>query len=594
MLLFRVPGRRARRAAYNGAQPMKRLSRFLARFLLLVVFCAGFQASIAPSVRALPARQQGLEDILRYIDAGWDNLSRSMSSCRTVIDPKAPDKSILYFPADVPVPASIRELEKKCGVRIEHLPAAISRLGDLDINRIEPHGLLYLPNPYVVPGGMFNEMYGWDSYFILRGLLREGRVDLARGIVENFFFEIAKYGGVLNANRGYVLTRSQPPFLTSMVRAVYDAEKTLGGADKAWLEKSYPYAVQDYELWTRAPHLAGHTGLSRYFGMGDGPVPELGAESNAYYRDVARYFLLHPGEAGSYLTRAPNLSQTDGMIGPAFQMFLCDSATGATNSETGCDKVETIALTKDFYKGDRSMRESGFDISFRFGAYGAATHHFAPVGLNSLLYKVEKDLEWMSAQLGRKQDANRWAQRAETRRQAMEKYFWNRDRGLYFDYDFTTNSQSSYIYATTFYPLWVGLATPEEAKAIAKNLKLFEQPGGLLMSREETSAQWDYPYGWAPIQLIAIEGLRRYGFDEEANRISVEFLSTVLENFRRDGTIREKYNVVTRSSETQVKVGYTQNVIGFGWTNGVFLELLQALPEKWKSRVEGGNPSKSE
>ena len=45
------------------------------------------------------------------------------------------------------------------------------------------------PNKYVVPGGRFNEMYGWDSYFIIRGLLRAGRVELARGMVDNFFFE---------------------------------------------------------------------------------------------------------------------------------------------------------------------------------------------------------------------------------------------------------------------------------------------------------------------------------------------------------------------------------------------------------------------
>jgi len=106
----------------------------------------------------------------------------------------------------------------------------------------------------------------------------------------------------------------------------------------------------------------------------------------------------------------------------------------------------------------------------------------------------------------------------------------------------------------------------------------FEQPGGLIMSPYETGGQWDYPYAWAPNQLMAVEGLRRAGFAEDANRVSYRFLSMVMENFRRDGTIREKYDAVKRSSETQVTAGYHMNIVGFGWTNGVFLSLLHDLP----------------
>jgi alpha,alpha-trehalase len=97
--------------------------------------------------------------------------------------------------------------------------------------------------------------------------------------------------------------------------------------------------------------------------------------------------------------------------------------------------------------------------------------------------------------------------------------------------------------------------------------------------------QWDYPYGWAPLQSLAVEGLRRYGYTADADRISYEFLSTVAENFRGEGTIREKYDVVTRSSEAHVSAGYQANVVGFGWTNGVFLELLQELPKEIVDRL---------
>ncbi|HYK50086.1 MAG TPA: trehalase family glycosidase, partial [Terriglobales bacterium] len=120
----------------------------------------------------------------------------------------------------------------------------------------------------------------------------------------------------------------------------------------------------------------------------------------------------------------------------------------------------------------------------------------------------------------------------------------------------------------------------------AKNLPAFEQPGGLAMSPENSGMQWDYPYGWAPVQLLAIQGLRRYGYNAEADRLSHKFLSTVIENFQRDGTIREKYNVVTRSSEAPVAAGYQANVIGFGWTNGVFLELLHDLPKESVEALE--------
>ena len=194
----------------------------------------------------------------------------------------------------------------------------------------------------------------------------------------------------------------------------------------------------------------------------------------------------------------------------------------------------------------------------------------------------------ISAQLGRQQESEQWTERAAKRREQVNRYLWNPHRGLYFDYDFTTGGQSSYVYVTTFYPLWAGLASPQQARAVAANLKLFEQPGGLAMSQQQTKAQWDYPYGWAPVHLIAIEGLRRYGYNADADRNSSKFLSMILENFRRDRTIKEKYNVVTRSSETKVEVGYAVNVIGFGWTNAAFLELLHALPPKWAERLAAG------
>jgi alpha,alpha-trehalase len=518
----------------------------------------------------------GLASIRQYIAAGWDNLTRSMTDCASVVDPKMKVHPVIYLPAGFAAPPAVEKLHTACNVDIEHLPKPIHQLGEIDANAIQPHGLLYLENKYVVPGGRFNEMYGWDSYFIILGLLRDGRIDLARGMVENFFFEIENYGALLNANRTYYLTRSQPPFLSSMVLAVYDAEKQAGHADKAWLARAYPYLEKDYSMWTRDPHLAGETALARYYDFGDGPPAEGLQDEGGFYRKVVNHFMVHPEQADHYLVEQERGQAATGP-GSSYGITVCDVATTMARPE--CEPARVVRLSADYYKGDRSMRESGFDISFRFGAYGSATHHYAPVCLNSLLYKTETDMDQISVWIGKAPEAKAWRARAETRKSRMQQYLWDGDRGFFFDYDFTSGIKSSYRFLTTYYPLWAGLATPEQAAAVVKNLPVFEQPGGLAMSPEHSGAQWDYPYGWAPVQLLAIQGLRRYGYNTEADRLSSKFLSTVLDNFQRDGTIREKYNMVTRSSESPVEVGYQANVVGFGWTNGAFLELLHALPK---------------
>jgi len=525
-----------------------------------------------------------VEQIRAYIFLAWDSLTRSPTDCNTVVDTKLSSASLLYLPADVAEPASVHQLESKCNVQVRHLPVAIHHLDEIDPAKIEPAGLLYLENRYVVPGGRFNEMYGWDSYFIIRGLLRDGRIDLAKGMVENFFYEIEHYGAVLNANRSYYLTRSQPPFLTSMIMAVYDAQHSAGHSDDQWLKTAYEYAVKDHALWTSDPHLAGSTGLSRYYDFGDGPAAESVKDETGHYRHVAAYFLSRPDLGRDYVLESSASKPSPLAAGSLYALQICDVTR--TMERLPCDPAGTVALSADYYKGDRSMRESGFDISFRFGAYGARTHHFAPVCLNSLLYKSETDLAQMSATLGMKEDFEKWRQLAEQRKAAIQKYLWDGARGQFFDFDLDKQARSSYEYITTFYPLWAGIATPDQAKDVMRHIDRFEQPGGLVMSPYETGGQWDFPYAWAPTQLLAIEGMRRYGFNADADRVSLKFLSMVMENFQRDGTIREKYDAVKRSSETQVTAGYHMNIVGFGWTNGVFLALLHELPQDARARLE--------
>ena len=515
-------------------------------------------------------------NILSYIDNGWETLSRSMIDCKSLVDAKVTTAPILYLPAGMEPPAAVSALAKQCNVTVRHLPRRIEHMGDVRVAEIPVEGLLYLPNRYVVPGGRFNEMYGWDSYFIILGLVEDGKTELAKGMVENFFFEIENYGAILNANRTYYFTRSQPPFLSSMIREVYE-HPTGKPLSKEWLAKAYDYAQRDYALWTSAIHRAGETGLARYRDIGEGPVPEM-ADDSTYYPDVIRWLLAHPDLHTDYLIEAPDNPTSEQAAELA--KTSCDIATSKVCAQA---HVDGHRLTSAFYRGDRAMRESGFDTSFRFGPFSGSTDDYAPICLNSLLYKYERDMEHFATLLGRPADAAQWNKRASARREAINKYLWDASTGMFYDYNFVTKQRSTYNYATAYYPLWAGLASPQQAVALQRHLSIFEHSGGLAMSDDTSGTQWDLPYGWAPANWLAVKGLAQYGFKEDADRIASKFNATVLQNFLLDNTIREKYNVVEGSANIAVATGYKSNVVGFGWTNGVYLQMNDLLKGAQKS-----------
>ena len=300
----------------------KRLSSFTFSYVILSAFLLAFECF--PRI-ASAQTEPGLGPILQYITSDWDVLTRSMTRCDSVVDPKLPEAALLYLPANFPEPDSVKQLEQTCKVHVLHLPVIIQHPGQADVGTVAPQGLLFLPNSYVVPGGRFNEMYGWDSYFIILGLLHDRRIELARGMVENFFFEIEHYGTILNANRTYYLTRSQPPFLTSMIMEVYNAQKAAGHDDKIWLARAYEFAERDYEMWTHEPHLAGSTGLSRYYDFGSGPAAEGAQDEAGLHRKVAGYFVMHPELARTYVV-VKDVKQQAQTAGPEFNVQVCDAA----------------------------------------------------------------------------------------------------------------------------------------------------------------------------------------------------------------------------------------------------------------------------
>jgi alpha,alpha-trehalase len=511
---------------------------------ILSIFLAALLAHAQQAAR--PQRQP----ILAYIKTTWSVLTRSNRTlAQSAVDPKfrpEPDgRWLVYLPRVENAEAIQHQLQGEMSAA--DFQKIDIRLLPLYVSGLREQGLLFLPRPYVVPGGRFNEMYGWDSYFIQVGLLRDGEIGLARDLADNFLYEIRYYGKILNANRTYYLTRSQPPFLTQMLLGVYR-----NTSDRRWLESALPAIETYYRFWTTEPHLTPATGLSRYYDLGEGPAPEsVSAEKNAegltHYDLVKQYFRTH------------KVSDYD--VGEYYD-------------------ARRDVLTKLFYKGDRSMRESGFDPSDRFGKFNIDVIHYNPVCLNSLLYLMERQTAEIQRILGHPGDAAVWDKRAGERSDRINRLLWDAQAGLYFDHEFIHHRLRQYPFATTFFPLWAGIASREQAAAVVRNLPLFEKPGGIQTSTNVSGNQWDAPFAWAPLQMIAAEGLRRYGYTAEADRISREFLSMVLDQYERRGAIVEKYDAVRRSIDVSagIQFGYSSNEAGFGWTNGVFTELFDELP----------------
>ncbi|MDQ3486196.1 MAG: alpha,alpha-trehalase [Acidobacteriota bacterium] len=498
--------------------------------------------------RELPPDAQ-IAEVRKYIKTGWSTLARSNRDLPTAAkDPKMTRPPGSPWPVYVSRREDLARVTRQVGQVLNQKELDTIALKTLpeDPTKITDHGLLYLPRPYVVPGGRFNEMYGWDSYFIQVGLLEDGELGPARDMVDNFIYEIEHYGTILNANRTYYLTRSQPPFLTAMILGVH--RKT---PDRAWLQSTLPAIEAYYRFWTTGQHAVKDTGLSRYWDSGEGPAPEAISDEKdergrTHYDRVREY-------------------------------YRTQKVTDYDLTQYYDRKRDT--LTPLFYKGDRSMRESGFDPSNRFGPFSIDIIHYVPVCLNSLLYQMEVDTAEIVTALGDRAAAETWRARAAARKDRINALLWDDEAGLYFDYSFQAKRRRAYEFATTFYPLWVGIAGKDQAARVRANLSKFEAPGGILTSTQVTGSQWDAPFGWAPLQMIAVEGLRRYGYDEDADRVAAKFVAMVNKEFREHGTIVEKYDVRRLESDVAagIKFGYSANQIGFGWTNAVFLKLLAGV-----------------
>jgi alpha,alpha-trehalase len=444
-----------------------------------------------------------------------------------------------------------------------------------ETHRTPPHGFLYLPHPYLVPGGRFNEMYGADSYNILLGLLQDGRLEDALNILENMLYEVEHYGMVLNANRTYQMGRSHPPLLSRMVLAFCDALDTgmhdLSGIEKRlegnsgkemaehYLLRALAPLRRQHEYWIQPMFKAGDTGLARYMDANGTPTAEVEHAEPIHWqkaRDEVR------------------------------ELYMQDPERWVVFYDAEAD-----LLTPDFYRGDRAMRASMYDPSGRYDALSADIIHHASVGLNSLLYRMEMDMAEIFDRLKGATSVQRSEMRSsglcfresgEARAAQMREWLWHPEHG-FVDYRFASDEQVDYPFVTGFYPMWAGLATADEARLIVEHLlPKLEMDYGLAVSDRECGGQWGAPYMWMPKVEMVVEALTRYGYHEDAYRVMEKSLSTVLHNFEEHGTFFEKYNARDGGVSVDTTMGYNVNVhdaYGFGWSNAVFGRLMERYVE---------------
>ncbi|MCG6574781.1 alpha,alpha-trehalase TreA [Pseudomonas sp. AF32] len=392
--------------------------------------------------------------------------------------------------------------------------------------------LLPLPQPYVVPGGRFREMYYWDSYFTMLGLEQSGDRAQVRQMTDNFAYMIDTYGHIPNGNRTYYLSRSQPPFFAYMV-----------------------------ELQA---HIEGDQAYGRY-------LPQLQREY-AYWMEGAR--TLEPGAAvqrvvkladGSVLNRYWDASPT-----PRQESWLQDVKTAEQASGRPRQEV---------WRDLRAGAESGWDFSSRWLGDGKnlstiRTTAIVPVDLNSLLYHLERTIAKACDTTRNMPCTQAYSQRADQRQRAIEKHLWDAEGGYYVDYDWQLKQQRPALTAATLFPLYTGLASAERARRTADAVRAgLVRPGGIATTQVSNGQQWDEPNGWAPLQWVAVEGLSRYQQTELAQQIGTRFLRQVQNLYRDEDKLVEKYDV---SGAGQGGGGGEYELQdGFGWTNGVTLKLLE-------------------
>ncbi|WP_210150854.1 trehalase family glycosidase [Chryseobacterium scophthalmum] len=389
--------------------------------------------------------------------------------------------------------------------------------------------LLKLPKPYIVPGGRFNEFFYWDSYFIMLGLQASGRTEMIANIIENCSYLIQTVGFVPNASRTHFLSRSQPPYFSLMLDLLFETTK-----DENIYIKYYDTLEKEYAFWMNGEKdLENGSSIKRVVKTVDGDI-------------LNRYF----DEANE----------------PRPESYLIDIEDSENAGE-------------EFYRNIRSACESGWDFSSRWFAdedkiQTIETLNLAQVDLNSLLWHLENTLAKSSSLQNLSEKEKYYSERATGRKQMIDKYFWDENSGTYKDYHTKKNIKTSSEHIAALYPLFLGLASEDQARSVANNIEeKFLYQGGLVTTTKNSGQQWDFPNAWAPYQWLGFKSMKNYGFNDLAEKIKSNWSSNVERVYRNTGKLMEKYNAL--DIETVAGGGEYPNQDGFGWTNGVYLKLKQ-------------------
>lgn len=379
------------------------------------------------------------------------------------------------------------------------------------------NGLIGLPYEYFVPSvtGMFQEIYYWDTFFTAKGLFLCGREALVKSTVEDMFYLVDKIGYMPNGSNEGLLGRSQPPFLSSMVRDLYEIYK-----DKVWLSTAYGILTKEYSFWMT--DRITPTGLNRHgYDMSNGRIKA--------YADMIR-------------RRLAGLDLSDRTDEDIVENFMADA-------------------------------ESGWDFNPRC-EYHQTECNF--IDLNSILYVFEGNMAFFANELGNGEEAL-WQERANWRKEKIRSTMF--DGETFRDYNFVKDTFSPVFSCASFYPLWAGIATPEQAASTVKLLPLLEMEHGLAVCQpieREVKFQWDYPNGWAPLHYIVVHALDNYGYTEDAVRIATKYVRSIEKIFEETGALWEKYNV----TEASIKVNDEYKMPEMlGWTSGIYLDLKRYIKE---------------
>ena len=401
--------------------------------------------------------------------------------------------------------------------------------------------LLPLTARYVVPGGRFRELYYWDSWFTMVGLQTSGRDDLVADMVDNFAGMIDRYGHIPNGSRSYYLSRSQPPFFAAMVELQAEREGVPA------LTRRLPQLEREYAFWMEgAEGLAPGGAHRRVVRLADGTL------LNRYWDDLAT---------------------------PRDEAYLEDLETARKSGRPA----------PEVYRELRAAAESGWDFSSRWLADGKnmgsiRTTEIIPVDLNSLLYKLELTIA-RACREAQRPDCNREKlAQAQQRQKSMLRLMWDDKRSVFVDYDWRNSRRLARLTAAAAYPLFVELVDSRQAHRVAGALrKSLLMPNGLATTTEDTGQQWDAPNGWAPLQWIAIDGLRHYDEQELAADIAGRWVAENARVYCKTGKLVEKYNILDAAEGAGGEYPVQD---GFGWTNAILIKLLALYPELGRRQYE--------